>query len=93
MHGSSLALSTIPPVGVSRRHLPPLLPFPFPSQEPDEPLLSSAWPSLSLTTTTADAFLVIALDNAAVPPDGGGVAGCHGGTDFLTPTGRSGASV
>ncbi|KAK1858221.1 hypothetical protein I4F81_000832 [Pyropia yezoensis] len=36
--------------------------------EPDEPLLSSAWPSLSLTTTTADAFLVIALDNAAVPP-------------------------
>lgn len=47
-----------------------LTPFPAPppTQEPDEPLLSSAWPSLSLTTTTADAFLVIALDNAAVPP-------------------------
>ncbi|GAB0492507.1 hypothetical protein MMPV_003770 [Pyropia vietnamensis] len=36
--------------------------------EPDEPLLTSSWPSLSLTTTTADAFLIIALDNAAVPP-------------------------
>lgn len=54
----------------ARARLLLLTPFPTPppTQEPDEPLLSSAWPSLSLTTTTADAFLVIALDNAAVPP-------------------------
>ncbi|OSX73691.1 hypothetical protein BU14_0331s0009 [Porphyra umbilicalis] len=48
--------------------------------EPDEPLLTSAWPSLSLTTATAGAFTVIVLDNGAVPPtpapaDVGGGAG------------------